>query len=195
MYAMLLVTMVLLLSFSAGCIQNTPPENTTSVIVTPTEATVPESTTVPTIMETTVVPITTVATTSMPTLSEHNQQILDQMESHLQTMITELERRETTFQKEKDDFVRLPPPDGCGNCADAVIAYDRNTSMSVKEIRDLFEDFHYTSTYKGEKDLYKLEYLEEGIAQQKADIVIKKRLINSFYKENGFPTPYESENI
>ena len=63
MHVMSMLAMIILLSFSVGCVQQPPVENTTNITVTPTEITT-EPTVIHTVAETTAVP--TKSTTAKP---------------------------------------------------------------------------------------------------------------------------------
>ena len=200
----LLLVMVVLLSFSAGCIQNIPAENTTSVTTTPTEAT-PEPTAVPTIVETTVVPTKT--TTPKPVLSENDKIYVKHMENRIDEMYKELERRQTEMRNtvweiENDPTLHLSRntirlldsavENGQGySSAISGIIHDQN--VPTKGVNGEFE--YWTFTEYGKTVLDKLRSYDEGISQQKKDIVSQKRRVNDFYKEKGLPAPYNLQLI
>lgn len=202
MHVMSMLAMIILLSFSVGCVQQPPVENTTNITVTPTEITT-EPTVIHTVAETTAVP--TKSTTAKPKLSENDRLYLKNMENRLDEMYEELERRETEINYTLQEIkVGLDLSQETLNFIDTAHEKGYDYSHVVEKIKtDVTSPKkrpdgrveYWELTEYGKSVLTKLESYEEGISQQKEDIIIQKRRINEFYKAKGLPASYNMEVI
>ena len=219
MHVMSMLAMIILLSFSVGCVQQAPVENTTNVTVTPVE-TIPEPTTTQTTTETTFVP--TKATTSIPTLSEGNRLYLESMENRLKEMYDELDVLEKEMHElllmviEWDSFeahlefeiafdcpiisnetkalINNPYSQGL-DYSHVISKIKEDVSKPKKSMMIHDTDQYLELTASGKDVLNKIETHEYQIKVKKDDIVIQKQRINAFCKDNGINVPYDPDEL